>query len=160
MVMNAAQAPAGPGAWSSSLEEIKRGIEKVEALNGRFHMIEHNGMLIVDDCCNASPVAMMASLDILMDAEGRKVAILGDMFELGENELEFTQASAPTPPRTRLDLLICVGERSRHMAEAAFEGGGCGGSPLDPRLDALETLPKLVQTGDTILRESLPRDAL
>ena len=70
-----------------SLEEIKRGIEKVEALNGRFHMIEHNGMLIVDDCYNASPVAMMASLDILMDAEGRKVAILGDMFELGENEL-------------------------------------------------------------------------
>lgn len=65
-------------------------------------MIEHNGMLIVDDCYNASPVAMMASLDILMDAEGRKVAILGDMFELGETSWSFTQASAPTPPRTRL----------------------------------------------------------
>ena len=152
MVMNALAGTAVGLELGLSLEEIKRGIEKVEALNGRFHMIEHNGMLIVDDCYNASPVAMMASLDILMDAEGRKVAILGDMFELGENELELHAGVGAHASQNAIDLLICVGERSRHMAEAAFEGGGCGEVLSIPTLDALlKTLPKLVQTGDTIL---------
>ena len=152
MVMNALAGTAVGLELGLSLEEIRRGIEKVEALNGRFHMIEHNGMLIVDDCYNASPVAMMASLDILMDAEGRKVAILGDMFELGENELELHAGVGTHASRNAIDLLICVGERCRHMAEAAFEGGGCGEVLSIPTLDALlETLPRLVQSGDTIL---------
>ena len=95
---------------------------------------------------------MMASLDILMDAEGRKVAILGDMFELGENELELHAGVGTHASRNAIDLLICVGERCRHMAEAAFEGGGCGEVLSIPTLDALlETLPRLVQSGDTIL---------
>lgn len=152
MVMNALAGTAVGLELGLTVEEIKRGIEKVEALSGRFHMIEHNGMLIVDDCYNANPVAMRASLDVLKDAEGRKVAILGDMFELGENELELHAGVGVHASKNAVDLLICVGERSRYMAEAAFEDGGCGEVLSIPTLAALvETLPKLVQSGDTIL---------
>ena len=109
-----------------SLEEIKSGIEKSESLSGRFHIIEKGSLTIIDDCYNASPVAMKASLDILKDAEGRKVAVLGDMFELGEDAAALHASVGAHAAGNAIDLLICVGENCRHMAEAAFETGGCG----------------------------------
>lgn len=57
-------------------------------MNGRFHIIETEKRTIVDDCYNANPVSMKASLDVLQDALGRRVAILGDMGELGNDEVE------------------------------------------------------------------------
>ena len=51
-------------------------------------MIETDRFLIVDDCYNANPMSMKASLDVLKDGAGRRVAILGDMGELGENEVQ------------------------------------------------------------------------
>lgn len=44
-----------------------------------------NGITVIDDCYNANPMSMKASINVLSQANGRKVAILGDMFELGEN---------------------------------------------------------------------------
>lgn len=152
MVLNALAGTAVGLELGLTLEEIRRGIEKVESLKGRFHMIEHGGMLIIDDCYNASPSAMKGSLDILKDAEGRKVAILGDMFELGEDELELHAGVGARASDNAVDLLICVGERSRHMAEAAFQGGGCGEVlSITTLTSLLEVLHRLVQPGDTIL---------
>lgn len=152
MVQNAMAGTAVGRLMGLSLEEIKEGIEKLESLKGRFHIIEHRGMTIVDDCYNASPVAMKASLDILSEAQGRKVAILGDMFELGEDSALLHAGVGEHASKNRIDLLICVGELCRHMAEAAFNSGGCGEVLQVPTLEALlETLPKLAEEGDTIL---------
>lgn len=152
MVYNALAATAVGITMGLSLEQIKRGIEKLQSLGGRFHMIEKNGMVIIDDCYNANPVSMKASLDVLKDAKGRKVAILGDMFELGENEAELHAGVGVHAAKNAIDLLICVGSNSRYIAEAAFETGGCGEVLQVPTLDALlEVLPKLVQEGDSIL---------
>ena len=151
-VLNALAAASVGLLMGETVENIVRGLSSYTASGMRQNIYEQNGFRIYADCYNASPVAMMASLDILMDAEGRKVAILGDMFELGENELELHAGVGAHASQNAIDLLICVGERSRHMAEAAFEGGGCGEVLSIPTLDALlKTLPKLVQTGDTIL---------
>ena len=68
------------------LSEIQKGIESLQSLSGRFHIIENEKYTIVDDCYNANPMSMKASLGILKDAMGRKEAILGDMGELGEKE--------------------------------------------------------------------------
>ena len=57
-------------------------IESLEPVSGRFKMIETEKFLIVDDCYNANPMSMKASLDVLQDGAGRRVAILGDMGEL------------------------------------------------------------------------------
>lgn len=152
MVLNALAGAAVGEALGLDMEEIRRGIEKLESLGGRFHIIERGEMLIIDDCYNANPASMKASLDILKDADHRKVAILGDMFELGADTNALHGAVGSHAAENEIDLLICVGEASRHMAEAAFATGGCGEVLQIPTLEALlEVLPKLIQKDDTIL---------
>ena len=95
---------------------------------------------------------MKASLDVLRDAKGRKVAILGDMGELGENEEQMHAEVGYHAAKNKIDLLICTGKISSHMAEAAMANGGCGEVLQVPTMEALLTcLPSLIQSGDTVL---------
>lgn len=151
-VYNALAATAVGLSLGLSLDQISSGILKAKTIGGRTNLLNTGSMTVIDDCYNANPVSMKASLDVLKDAEGRKVAILGDMFELGENEATLHASVGVHAAGNAIDLLVCVGSNSRHMAEAAFETGGCGEVLQVPTLEALlEVLPKLVQKGDTIL---------
>ena len=152
MVYNALAAAAVGRIYGLSIEEIKRGIESLETIRGRFKMIETDKFLVVDDCYNANPMSMKASLDVLHDGEGRRVAILGDMGELGENEIALHEEVGTHAAQCGIDACICVGALSVHMAEAARKA--------DPefkviyeksRESLLEHLGDLVQEGDTIL---------
>ena len=152
MVYNALAAAAVGRIYGLSIEEIKRGIESLETIRGRFKMIETDKFLVVDDCYNANPMSMKASLDVLHDGEGRRVAILGDMGELGENEIALHEEVGTHAAQCGIDVCICVGALSVHMAEAARKA--------DPefkviyeksRESLLEHLGDLVQEGDTIL---------
>ena len=152
MVLNALAAPAVGISMGLTTEQVKSGIEKLQSLGGRFHMIEKGDMLIIDDCYNANPVSMKASLDVLKDAERRTVAVLGDMFELGENEASLHREVGVYAGEKGINLLICTGELSSHMAEAAIRAGGCETVVHVPNLERLmEVLPRLVQGDDTIL---------
>lgn len=152
MVLNALAATAVGISMGLTTEQVKSGIEKLQSLGGRFHMIEKGDMLIIDDCYNANPVSMKASLDVLKDAERRTVAVLGDMFELGENEASLHREVGVYAGEKGINLLICTGELSSHMAEAAIRAGGCETVVHVPNLERLmEVLPRLVQGDDTIL---------
>ena len=152
MVLNALAATAVGRALGLTMQEIKAGIEALEPVGGRFHIINHGDIQIIDDCYNANPVSMKASLDVLRDAKGRKVAILGDMGELGENEEQMHAEVGYHAAKNKIDLLICTGKISSHMAEAAMASGGCGEVLQVPTMEALLTcLPSLIQSGDTVL---------
>ena len=84
-------------------------------------MIETDSLLIVDDCYNANPMSMKASLDVLHDGAGRRVANLGDMGELGENEIALHREVGAHAAACGIDACVCVGSLARHMAEAARE---------------------------------------
>ena len=73
MVYNALAGTAVGLAYGMELCEIKRGIEKLQPVSGRFNIIETDKYTIVDDCYNANPMSMKASLQIMKDALGRKV---------------------------------------------------------------------------------------
>ena len=152
MVYNALAGTAVGLTYGLSLEEIKAGIESLQPVSGRFHIIETGKYTVVDDCYNANPVSMKASLDVLTDAIGRKVAILGDMGELGEDEVEMHREVGVYAASRNLDLLICVGELSQYMAEAAKHA-----APAKTILhfatkeEMLKELPKILQEGDTVL---------
>ena len=152
MVYNALAGTAVGLTYGLSLEEIKAGIESLQPVSGRFHIIETGKYTVVDDCYNANPVSMKASLDVLTDAIGRKVAILGDMGELGEDEVEMHREVGVYAASRNLDLLLCVGELSQYMAEAAKHA-----APAKTILhfatkeEMLKELPKILQEGDTVL---------
>jgi UDP-N-acetylmuramoyl-tripeptide--D-alanyl-D-alanine ligase len=84
-------------------------------------MNHRNGLTIIDDCYNANPVSMKAAIDLLMMAQGRRVVILGDMFELGANELALHREVGMYAAMSRLTAMIFIGELSEEMFEGAMK---------------------------------------
>lgn len=152
MVYNALAGTCVGLTYGLSLEEIRAGIESLQPVSGRFHIMETKRYTIIDDCYNANPVSMKASLEVLQDGLGRKVAILGDMGELGENEARL-HAEVGTYAGTRnLDAVYCAGPLCENLAGEAQKA--------NPKLEVrhfadrdtmMEKLPELLQQGDTIL---------
>lgn len=104
-----------------SIEEIQAGIVQATTIQGRNNRIVVNGITIIDDCYNANPVSMKASLDVLNNASGRKIAVLGDMGELGTDEINMHAEVGTYAALKGVDYLLCSGELSVHMSEAAKE---------------------------------------
>ena len=130
--------------------EIKAGIESLTPVSGRNNMIATDSLLIIDDCYNANPISTKASLDVLATADSRKVAILGDMFELGEKEKELHYEVGKHAAEKEIDLVICIGELSRETAK----GASCSNTTVyhfDTKADFLEKANTLLQKGDAVL---------
>ena len=111
-VYNALAATAVGLTYGLTIEEIRKGIESLQSVSGRFHIIEAPNYTVIDDCYNANPISMKASLDVLTDALGRKVAILGDMGELGADERKMHKEVGKHAAEKEIDVLLCVGELS------------------------------------------------
>lgn len=152
MVYNALAGTAVGLALGLTTEEIRAGIESLTALSGRNHLIHTEKWDILDDCYNANPVSMAASLDVLSCALGRKVAILGDMGELGENEKLLHYNVGCHAADAGVDAVFLVGELSKETArgvEAKNPSITC--RHFDTREELLNTLPLLLSKGDSIL---------
>lgn len=119
MVGNALSAASVGFVFGLNLEEIRRGMSGVVAISGRGHVIHTEKFVIFDDCYNANPRSVCAAIDLLHEAIGRRVAILGDMFELGEDSDKLHREVGEYAAVNGIDSLICVGSNSKHMYEAA-----------------------------------------
>ena len=123
MVTNAAAAACVAGLFGLSCQEIVRGIEKIQPVDGRNHLIRLPGFTLIDDCYNANPASMRAAIDLLAMADTKKVAILGDMFELGENSAALHAGVGEYAASADIDVILCVGENSRNTFRKAAEHG-------------------------------------
>lgn len=122
MVLNAAAAACVAGILGLALEEIAAGIEKITPVDGRNNLIRLQNYTLIDDCYNANPVSMQAALDLLALADTEKVAILGDMFGLGEEDTpRLHEQVGIYAAEKRIDRILCVGERARHLFRAACD---------------------------------------
>ena len=155
MVLNALAATSVGRLLGLSDDEIAAGIASVKALGGRSNIIHSEKWTIIDDCYNANPVSMKAAIDLLHMADTRKVAILGDMFELGNSEMNLHKQIG-IYACGKLDLLVCVGSLSLAMYEGATETLRAKHYPTElkyfpTREDLMATLPDILKIDDTIL---------
>jgi UDP-N-acetylmuramoyl-tripeptide--D-alanyl-D-alanine ligase len=151
MVLNALAATSVGALLGLTCEEIAAGIGAVQALGGRSNIIRLENLTLIDDCYNANPNSMKASLDLLCMADTRKVALLGDMFELGVREKELHEEVGTYAAEKEIDVLICVGQLSYHMYQGAVKT--CKGRVLyyETRDDLIASLSDLLLKGDTVL---------
>lgn len=131
-------------------EEICEGIAHAKTIAGRTNLITLGDVLVIDDCYNANPVSMKASLDVLAQADGRKIAVLGDMGELGENEREMHYDVGKYAANTGVDILFCCGTLSEELAKGA-QRGHTKVMYFADREKLTQTLINFVEAGDTVL---------
>ena len=151
-VYNALAATAAGTLLGLSEQEILAGIEQVETIAGRNHFIEAHGMTVIDDCYNANPVSMRASLEVLGHAAGRKVAILGDMGELGENQEMLHYQVGQLVVENGIDLLLTAGKLAGQIVRYVQEHGDKTQAIAYADKEALlADLDQHIKKGDTIL---------
>lgn len=119
MVINATAAACVAKLLGLNTEQIQEGIRHVSAIGGRNNLIPLSRYTIIDDCYNANPVSMKAAIDLLAMADTTKVAILGDMFELGVNSDDLHAGVGAYAAEKGIDRIYCVGENSKHMYDSA-----------------------------------------
>ena len=125
-VHNACSAAAVGRQARMSLEEIAAALSKAMPESGRQEVLAaRGGFTVVNDAYNANPDSMRASLATFcsMQVAGQRVAVLGDMGELGDYAQACHEGVGRAAAELPLDCLICVGELSRHIARAAEEAG-------------------------------------
>lgn len=153
-ILNSLCAIAVGEALNISSEKIKEGIEKFELTNKRMELTEvKNEIKIINDAYNASYESMRASLKVLSKFdEKRKIAVLGDMFELGEYSKELHEKVGEEVINNNIDILICSGENSKYIVEKAKENMNIEDIYyLEEKDKIIELLQKIVNPGDVIL---------
>lgn len=146
-VLNALCAMAVGTQLGLSADEIKRGLESFENVGSRNHIIKTDALTIIDDCYNANPTSTKAGLDTLSQLGGRRIAILGDMKELGKDELALHREVGAYAKKVGVDMLVAVGP----LSEATAEGYGEGAYYCATVERCIDRIKRYLQPGDTIL---------
>jgi len=121
-VENALAASACALAAGASLEQIAAGLGLVSAIAGRLEFKPlANNSAVIDDSYNASPSSFRAAIDVLANRAGRKILVMGDMAELGEDSINMHSEVGAYALEAGIDALYAVGEQSA-SACAAFGG--------------------------------------
>lgn len=136
-------------------EHIKRGLRQAQLTGMRLEILENDiGVKILNDTYNANPTSMAASLKTLAHFSGtRKIAVLGDMYELGIYEEEGHKLMGQIACREKVDLLVAVGNLGKLIGQGAIEAG------LDPQKvvfaanneDTARILKGYLNKGDVVL---------
>lgn len=152
MVYNAMAAIAVGSLFDMSSEDMKRGIEKIKSVGSRLNIVETGKYTVIDDCYNANPVSMKSSIDVLDSADTRKVAILGDMFELGADEKKLHYEVGVYLGKKMIDTAFFVGTLSENIYQGLKESNQKMECYYYNTIeDLLMFLDLMIKQGDTIL---------
>ena len=132
-------------------DEIARGLAEYHTVGDRARVVHANGMTVVSDCYNANPNSVRAALDSLAQLKGgRKVALLGDMLELGPEGAKLHRGVGEHVAALGVDLVVGCGPLSRNTVEGA-EAGGAQALYFPDKPALLERLDEILRPGDCVL---------
>jgi len=134
-------------------EQIKQGIAKFELTKKRMDIRKlANGATLINDAYNASYESMKASLEVLENYNGtRKIAVLGDMFELGEFSVELHKKVGEEVAKRNIDILICAGEHSKYIIEEAQKNSKIQTYYFNSSEEIVENLSQILSKEDVVL---------
>jgi len=134
--------------WQEIFEGLRYGYTQLRLVAVR----SESGALLLDDTYNASPESMLAALNLLSELEGRKIAVLGDMLELGPYERQGHEMVGLRVAQVA-DILLTLGSRAHMIASAARRAGMKAGHILEfeEQQPIVEWLEKNLTSGDVVL---------
>lgn len=147
-VMDAMLAFAAGTECGFDAEKCAEALSHFTPDGNRQHSYKKDGITVIADCYNASPESMKAALSVLSSAEGRKIAVLGDMLELGSDSEDLHRKVALEAGKTA-DVLIFVGDMAEISASSC--GRECSAFSADEKADAAGYLGSILKSGDTVL---------
>lgn len=122
--INALAATAAALALDVPLDTIAAGLAQARPLAGRLSMHQHDsGATVIDDSYNANPGSFDAAIAVLAGEPGRRALVMGDMGELGSDELALHAGVGERAAAAGIERLLGCGELSRHAVAAFGEGG-------------------------------------
>ena len=155
-VYNALAAAALGQRLGLGIEEISRGLSQARGSGMRLEVVQlADGVTVVNDAYNANPDSMRAALETLagMGTSGRRIAVLGDMGELGANEETLHEEVGTAAAASGVDLLVCVGALARAIAQGALAAGMAPDAVLvcDDAHEAARLVGSRAAAGDVVL---------
>ncbi len=136
-VMNALAAAATAIASGAGLAEVQVGLESMAPVKGRLEpKTTRFGQLIIDDSYNANPDSLRAAIDVLLQADGEKVLVMGDMAELGSEANEFHFKAGAEARHKGVDQLLAYGCHCQEAVKGFGEAAIC----FDSQVSLLEYL--------------------
>jgi UDP-N-acetylmuramoyl-tripeptide--D-alanyl-D-alanine ligase len=150
LVTSALAALGAATALGVPLDEAATALSTMEAPAHRMNIRRTPDFVVIDDSYNASPAAVMAALEVLGSVRTRRVAVIGDMLELGTLSADAHEAAGREAAK-QADVLIGVGELARTMVVAAQKAGLQETHQVADRAEALMLVRRIMRRGDTIL---------
>ncbi len=153
MVQNALLAVAAGRAFGLSLEECAEGLASAPLTKARLQIRDIHGVQFMDDSYNANPESMKAALRTLveLDSEGKRIAVLGEMGELGSESERGHREVGEEAATLGIDHLITIGKLGALMAEAARKSGLGQSTAVPSTTAAAELLMQIAEAGDLVL---------
>ena len=153
MVQNALLAVAAGRAFGLSIEESAAGLAAAPLTKARLQIKEIGGVHFLDDSYNANPDSMKAALRTLveLDTEGKRIAVLGEMRELGRESERGHREVGETAATLGVDHLITIGEMAEFIAQGARTAGLDKITSARSTREAAELLGDLAGPGDLVL---------
>jgi UDP-N-acetylmuramoyl-tripeptide--D-alanyl-D-alanine ligase len=153
MVQNALLAVAAGRAFGLSLEECAAGLVAAPLTKARSQIKDIGGVQFLDDSYNANPDSMKAALRTLveLDADGKRIAVLGEMRELGDQSERGHREVGETAAVLKIDQLIAIGDIAAAIADAAGQAGLRKTTIVKSTSEAAEVLGEIAAPGDLVL---------
>jgi len=143
--------------FNIEIEDIKEGIKTFELTKRRMQIEKFNNMTIINDCYNANLDSMKSAIKYLGSLKNtRKIAILGDMLELGSYGESLHRELGKIVVDNNIDVLITVGNNSKYIVDEAIKNNFNKDNiyNFDNNQDALIKIKEILQDNDTILIKS------
>lgn len=119
----------------------------------RQRVREYNGIKVIEDCYNASPDSMQAAIGVIgsISCSGRRIAVLGDMLELGEQSAKMHHQVGEMAAKAGLDEILCYGTEALHIFEGAKQANYGKCFHFLNRENMVSYIKELIQPGDAII---------